>query len=218
MWESLPVMRRRVFVLAILCLAFLCPALATTQLITDGGFNAPGYTPPWYFGGNNGGTAGIQFDSGYVSMGNVANASEWVYQAITFPTNLIGATLSLYNATVSSDPNTDDQFEIWLCQNNASLTFIQQLGTTVTGGPNVNTGLEFGSTNFITYAGSNILSSYAGQTVDLLFYVDRSRLMETSLPSTFTGVSVVAGTTADIPANDDFTNAAVIPSAELPMT
>lgn len=206
-------MRRRFFVLVILWLALLRPALATTQLIADGGFNAPGYTPPWYFGGNNGGTAGIQFNAGYVSMGNAVGASEWVYQAITFPTNLIGATLSLDNAIVSSDPNSDDQFSVWLCENNSSLTFIQQLGTTVTGGPNVNTGLEFGSTNFITYAGSNLLSSYAGQTVNLLFYVTTDPTYGNLTSFDFTGVSVVAGTTADIPSNDDFTNATVIPSS-----
>jgi hypothetical protein len=204
-------MRRRVFVLGILCLAFFRTALATTQLIVDGAFNLPGYSPPWYESGTAG-LQGVQFSPGYLLMGNAIGANQVVYQTITFPTNLIGATLSLYNETVSTDPNTDDYFSIWLTQNTPDLNFIQQLGTTISGGPNVDSGLDYGSTNFITYAGSNILSSYAGQTVDLAFWVTTDQTYGDLTDFYIEDVSLIVGTTADIPSNDNFTNAALIPS------
>jgi uncharacterized repeat protein (TIGR02543 family) len=189
--------------LVILCLALVRPALATTQLIVNGAFAATGYAP-WQFGGS----VGAEFESGYVSMGNANGAVQYVFQTITFPTNLIGATLSLANETLSTDPNGDDSFSIWLTD--TSLDFLQQLGSTIYSA-NPTSDWAYGSTNFITYAGSNILSSYAGETVDLLFYVqtDASYGIDTSF--FVTDVSLVAGTTADIPSNDNFTNATVIP-------
>jgi uncharacterized repeat protein (TIGR02543 family) len=196
-------MRRRVFGLVILWLAFLRPALATTQLIVNGAFDSATYAP-W----NSGGTVGVQFAAGYVSMGNANGAIQWVYQTITFPTNLIGATLSLANETVSTDPNGDDTFSIWLTD--TSLDFLQQLGTTIYSA-NPNDAWAYGSTNLITYAGSNILSSYAGQTVNLLFYVTTDPSYGNLTSFFVTDVSLVAGTTEDIPSNDNFTNAILIP-------
>jgi hypothetical protein len=199
-------MWRRVFVFGFLWFALSRPVSATTNLIVNGAFDAASYAP-W----QSGGTVGVQFATGYVSMGNQDNAVQWVYQTVTFPTNLIGATLSLANETLSTDPNGDDYFSIELADNSSSLNFLQQLGTTISSA-NPTDGWAYGSTNFITYAGSNILSSYAGQTVNLLFYVTTDASYGDLTSFFVTDVSLVAGTTADIPSNDDFTNATVIPS------
>jgi uncharacterized repeat protein (TIGR02543 family) len=210
MWETLPVMRRIILVLGILCLAFLRPALATTNVIVNGGFDST-TASPWVLEG-----AGVQVVSGagafgnpqYLTMGNAIGEIQEAYQQFTFPTNLIGATLSLANETVSTDPNGDDAFSIYLSGNGPTV----QLGTTVTSA-NPTDGWDYGSTNFITYAGSNLLSSYAGQTVNLVFYVATDSTYGNLTSFNVDDVSVVAGTTADIPLNDDFTNAALIPSA-----
>ncbi len=183
-------------------LAFVRPALATTQLIVNGGFSASSYAP-WQAGGS----LGVQFEPGYVSMGNANGAVQWVYQTITFPTNLIGATLALANETLSTDPNGDDSLSINLTD--TGLTELQQIGP-ILYSANPNGAYAYGSTNFITYAGSNLLSSYAGQTVDLLFYVTTDASYGSLTQFNITDVSLVAGTTADIPSNDDFTNATVI--------
>jgi len=189
-----------------LWLALLRPVLGTTNLIVNGAFAATGYAP-WNFEG----TVGVQFDAGYVSMGNANGAVQWVYQTITFPTNLIGATLSLANQTVSTDPNGDDTFSVWLTDNPpSSQDFLQQLGGTETSA-NPTSGWAYGSTNFISYEGSNILSSYAGETVNLLFQVTTDPGYGADTQFYVTDVSIVAGTTTDIPSNDNFTNATVIP-------
>jgi uncharacterized repeat protein (TIGR02543 family) len=198
-------MRRKIFVLGMLWLAFLRPAFATTQLLFDGSFTAPSAIPPWQVEG----TPGVQFEAGYVSMGNADGAQQSVYQTVVFPTNLIGATLSLGNATYSTDPNGDDTLSIYLTD--TALDPLLQIGTTLYSA-NPNEGFAYGSTNFITYAGSNLLSSYAGQTVNLLFYVTTDSSYGTLTSFDIDDVSLVVGTTADIPYNDDFTNAAGIAS------
>jgi uncharacterized repeat protein (TIGR02543 family) len=197
-------------------LGFLRPALATVQLITNGGFESTSdapwmfYVSPGSFGGPGAeivnGPGAFQ-GSQYLSMGNDNDSVEEVWQTITFPTNLIGATLSLANETLSTDPNGDDTLSILLTD--TSFTELQQIGTTAYSA-NPNGAWAYGSTNFVTYAGSNILSSYAGQTVYLLFYVQTDQNYGTLTSFNIDDVSLVAGTTADIPANDDFTNAAVI--------
>jgi hypothetical protein len=141
-------------------------------------------------------------------MGNAIGVIQEVYQTITFPTNLIGATLSLANETLSTDPNGDDSFTIYLTTTNFGSA--HQLGTTVYS-ENPTSGWVYASTNFITYAGSNLLSTYAGQTVDLLFYVQTDATYGYLTQFNIDDVSLVAGTTADIPSNDNFTNATLIP-------
>src|SRR5271163_1623214 len=99
------VMRRKIFVFGIIWLALLRHAFATSQLIVNGGFESPSAFP-WVLEG-----AGAQIISGtgaydgsqYLSMGNGFGPNQYVYQTVTFPTNLIGATLSLANETFSTD-------------------------------------------------------------------------------------------------------------------
>jgi hypothetical protein len=204
---NMGIMRGKVIVFVILWLALLETATAQTQLIVNGEFES-GSPFPWVLGG----TPGAQFGSGYVEMGNANGAVQWLYQTIVLPTNFIGATLSLANETISNDPNDNGALSVWLADNTSSLDFLQQIGTTITSGPNLDSGWDYGSTNFITYQGSNILSTYAGQTVNLLFYVVTDSTYGIDTFFYITDVSLEAYTTANIPANDDFTNATLIPS------
>jgi hypothetical protein len=210
-------MRGKIVVFVMVWLALFRTALAQTQLIADGGFTSTGYSPPWYVTGQ--GLGGVQFflptttTPGYVEMANAANASQFLYQTVTLPTNLIGATLSLYNWTVSSNSAGDDSLSIFLTPTNNLDDSLQQIGDTIYGGAGLNTGWQYGSTNFISYQGSNFLSSLAGQTVDLLFYVATDPTAGYETQFYLTDIILAAYTTADIPVNDAFTNAIVIPSS-----
>ncbi|HEY3861900.1 MAG TPA: Ig-like domain-containing protein [Verrucomicrobiae bacterium] len=190
----------------VLFLGCLPPAYAATQLIANGSFTGTAQTP-WKASGN-----GISFQNGFLEMGNAAGQSQTVYQTVTFPSNLIGATLSLAYDVASTDPNVDDFLSIYITTtNNASIEY--SLGTVSSA--NVTGGYIGVSTNFVSYAGSNLISALSGQTVNLLFYVSTDPTYGNYTQFGITSVSLVAGTTADIPANDDFVNATLIPSAGL---
>jgi uncharacterized repeat protein (TIGR02543 family) len=214
-------MRSRFFIPAALWLAFFQAAFAQIQLIQDGGFESPIYSPPWFLAGSGitiaSGTnanGGFPYDGAeYLSMGNFSGAVQYAYQTITFPTNLIGATLSLYYQTVSTDPNGDDflYFEIRDTNNDVliPLAYLQSAY------PTPNSAYVNYTTNFITYAGSDTLSSYAGQTVELYFYLTTDSTYGSLTSFDIDDVSLLAGTLANIPSNDNFTNATVIPADDI---
>jgi hypothetical protein len=184
----------------LLLLALVPAAFAQIQLIQNGGFASASYAP-WVLTGS-----GITFGSGYLSMGNYSGATQSAYQTVTFPTNLIGATLSLYYQTISTDPNGDDTLTIDIADTNNNV--LEELGYTTSA--YTNGSWSYASTNFITYPGSNTLSSYAGQTVNLLFAVTTDASYGNLTSFDITDVSLLAGTTANIPANDNLANATVI--------
>ncbi|HUD46279.1 MAG TPA: Ig-like domain-containing protein [Candidatus Baltobacteraceae bacterium] len=196
-------MRRRKFlVLLFLWLICLRPALATTQLIVNGGFNSTS-PAPWVLVGS-----GLQVVNDYLSMGNADGAQEGAYQIVTFPTNLIAATLSLDYETLSTDPNGDDTFTVYIADTDENPKI--NLGTATSASPT--SGWVDVSTNFIRYAGQDLLSSYAGESVEVYFYVTTDPTYGVNTSFNVTDVSLVVATTADIPANDNFTNATLIPS------
>ena len=193
-------MRSRILFPVVLLLALAQAALAQTQLIQNGSFQSASIAP-WQLTGS-----GITFGSGYLSMGNFSGVSQSAYQTVTFPTNLIGATLSLYYQTVSTDPNGDDTLTIEIMDSN--LYPLEVLGSTTS--EYTNASLVFASTNFITYAGSNTLSSYAGQTVNIYFAVSTDASYGNLTSFDITDVSLLAGTTANIPPNDNLASATLI--------
>jgi hypothetical protein len=207
-------MRSRFFVPFILLLAFLPAAFAQTQLIQNGGFES-GYAP-WVLAGSGitiaSGTnlnGGYPYDGAlYLSMGNFPGATQYAYQTVTFPTNLIGATLSLYYQTVSTDPNGDDALTFYILDTNQNVLF--NLGTTYSS--DRTGGYVHAVTNLATYQGSNTLSSLAGQTVEVYFYVTTDSTYGSSTSFDIDDVSLLAGTPANIPSNDSFTNATPIPA------
>ncbi|MGA2544551.1 MAG: Ig-like domain-containing protein, partial [Verrucomicrobiota bacterium] len=192
-------MRSRVFIPAILLLALLPAALAQTQLIQNGGFASASYAP-WVLTGS-----GIAVGNGYLSMGNYSGATQSAYQTVTFPTNLIAARLSLYYEIVSTDPNGDDTLTIDIMDTN--FIVLEQLGYATSEFTNAWVGA---TNNFITYPGSNTLSSYAGQTVEVYFAVTTDANYGYLTSFNLTDVSLLAATTANIPPNDDFANATPI--------
>lgn len=194
-------MRRKFFVALFLCAAFLRPAFATTQLIVNGAFESPS-PAPWVLQG-----AGVQY--GYLVMGNADGQVQTAYQTVIFPTNLIAATLSLAYQIVSGDPNEDDTFTVNITDTN--LNPLIDFGT-ITSASTTSGWVDL-ATNFISYTTANSLSSYAGRTVNVEFYVTTDSLFGYLTQFYVSDVSLVAATTADIPANDDFTNATVIPTA-----
>jgi len=209
--EGISNMRRKIFVCLFLWLAFLRPALATTQLIVNGGFESTSPVP-WVLIGQgvqivNG--AGAYDGAQYLSMGNAFGVTQGAYQTVNLPTNLIGATLSLAYETLSTDPNGDDTFTVYITDTGENPLIT--LGTANSANPTG--GWVYITTNFITYAGQNTLSSYAGEAVNVYFYVTTDATYGNLTSFNIDDVSLTVATTADIPANDDFTNATLIPSA-----
>jgi hypothetical protein len=193
-------MRCRILLPVLLLLALVPGAFAQIQLIQNGGFASASYAP-WVLTGS-----GVTFGSGYLSMGNYSGVSQSAYQTITFPTNLIGATLSLYYQTVSTDPNGDDTLTIDIADTNNHV--LEELGYTTSA--YTNGSWSYASTNFITYPGSNTLSSYAGQTVNVYFAVTTDATYGYLTSFDITDVSLLAGTTANIPSNDNLANATLV--------
>jgi len=208
----IPYMRSRI-VPAVLLLAFLQAAFAQVQLIQNGGFESTSQAP-WVFSGTGVGIAtgtnangGFPYDGAqYLSMGNSTGQFQSAYQTITFPTNLIGATLSLYYQIVSTDPNYDDTLTIDILDANGN--FLEQLGSITSA--SITDGYVEAATNFISYRISGDISSYAGETVRVEFYVTTDSTYGSLTSFGIDDVSLVAGTTADIPSNDNFTNATPI--------
>src|SRR5262245_42234487 len=69
---------------------FCFAAFGQTQLVQDGDFEAPIFTPPWTHNGAQGISvpnipAGAHSGSRYLSLGNVAGGLQVVYQSVTIP-------------------------------------------------------------------------------------------------------------------------------------
>ncbi len=195
-------MRRKILAALFVWLAILGPALATTQLIVNGGFGSASYAP-WVLIGT-----GVQPANGYLLMGNANGVTQGAYQTVTLPSNLIGATLSFEYQIASTDPNGDDTFTVYITNTNENPLI--NLGTALSSSPT--SGWVDVSTNFIRYAGDDTLSGYAGESVNVYFYVTTDTNYGVDTQFYVTDVSLVVATTADIPSNDDFLNAVMIPS------
>ncbi len=84
-------MRRKIFVVLLMWLAFLRPASATSQLIVNGGFEATSANP-WVLIGQGVQVlpgAGAYDGSQYLTMGNAFGVTQGAYQTVNLPTNLL---------------------------------------------------------------------------------------------------------------------------------
>jgi uncharacterized repeat protein (TIGR02543 family) len=205
----MPDMRGKFYVFAVLWLACWHAAQAQIQLISNGDFDA-GTSAPWQVGGPD--AVEVQFEPGYASMGSANGAEQLLFQTITCPTNLIGATLSFQYYVSSSNPYGDDELIAGISDINND-AFLDNFGTNYSA--DTTTNFAYATTNFITYRGSNLLSSYAGQTINVVFAVDTDPTYGYLTSFYINDVSLLAYTTADIPANDNFTNAEVFTSDDL---
>lgn len=203
---------KRGILLAGLLGCFAGIAFGQTNLILNGGFES-GYLPWQYTGSgeqiySSGSQAGISAYDGmyYLSMGNVASQEQFFYQTVTYPTNLIAATLTFYYDVVSQNIiDSDDTLYALAITNTGVRTVFGISNANPTGGYNVFT------VPLITYAGGGALSSSAGQTVTVEFSVQTGPNGD---KTTFAidDVSLMVGTTDDIPPNDEFTNRVFFPT------
>jgi uncharacterized repeat protein (TIGR02543 family) len=211
-------MRRSVFVVLVVLLAFFRPALATTQLIVNGGFEATSVAP-WVLGG----TLGVQVVSGtqpngvvpydgaqFLQMGDASGAVQYAYQTVMLPTNLIAATLALAYDVVSSDTVGVDELNVYITDTITPPDQLFYLGTASSTSPTG--GWILFTTNFITYSGNNSLSSYAGRAVNVYFSVETDATYGYLTSFYLDDVSLTVATTADIPGNNYFTNATLVPT------
>src|SRR5258708_18072812 len=174
-----------------ICLTQL--AFGQTELIANGGFEA-GSLPPWQFTGvgeqlaNTPGFAHGGFD--YVTMGSINNANQTIYQTVTFPTNAVAALLSYSWAVISTDTTGVDRLNVWIV--NSNLTILATAD------------MEFNSSANGSYFHKMFdLSPYIGQrSVSLVFAVTTDAANGALTTFYIDDASIVAATSADLPAND----------------
>lgn len=214
-------MRRSVVAVVLLCLGVsLHRVSATSQLIVNGGFESTSANP-WVLGG----TTGVQVVNGtqgsgigpydgaqFLTMGNALGAGQYAYQTVILPTNLIAATLSLAYDVASSDPNQDDYLTFYITTaGTPPFSPIYDFGAASSASPTG--GWVLLSTNFIAYPGGGTLSALAGMAVNVYFAASTDTSYVPLASFGIDDVSLTVATTADIPGNDDFTNATLVPSA-----
>jgi hypothetical protein len=195
------------------------PAFATTQLIGNGGFEGASVTPPWTLSGSGVeiiNSTGAYDGAQYLSMGNANGngTAQTVYQTVTLPTNLIGATLSFAYEILSSNPSGDDTFTVYI----TSSLGVPLIDLGSVSSASTTTGWALATTNFISTTTSGAISAYAGQTVNVEFYVTTDPNYGYLTQFNVDDVSLIAATTADIPVNDNFSNAIVLPTAGITNT
>jgi len=195
-------------VLSVLLLFVFRAAFGQTQLIINGGFEQPNVPPYWVVSGTGAAITNGPFPEsgvGYLSMGNIAGADQIVYQTITFPTNLIAATFSFdYEILTSDTIAPDDVLSVYIFgTNGAPLAY---MGSVSNLSAVANSGYHLAATNLVSYPGETNLSTYAGQTVEVYFEVTTDPGFGYLTSFNIDNVSMLVGTTADIPPNDIFTN------------
>ena len=189
----------------------LRPASAQTELMVNGGFESS-TTAPWVVAGSPSlalnvlSAVGAHSGTQCILLANGPYYSQDLYQTVTFPTNLIAATFSFYIDIVSTDPipSMDGTFSVYITDVNQNMlaNFGEISNLNPTGGY-----VPF-TTNLVTYTGSPNLS-YAGTTVQVHF-VSETDIYGPFIQFYLDDVSIQVATTANIPANDDFTNLTVL--------
>ena len=182
---------------------FLAVAFGQRELIVNGGFELAN-AGEWHITGagatlTNG--PGAYAGAGYVSMGNVANADQVLYQTVTFPTNLIAASLRFAYSTTSKDTfASDDLLSAYVLDTNQ--TVIASLGNTSNTSPT--SGYNLANVDLVSFPAQTNLSAYAGKSVEVYFRVTTDSTYGSLTTFSIDNVSLLAGTTADIPPNDNF--------------
>src|ERR1051326_2611352 len=181
------------------CVAgLLQTTLAQTQLVTNGGFETPN-AGEWNISGPGASlksSAGLAHTgSSYLGLGSAAS-QQFVYQLITIPTNTVAALLSYYYDVYSPSLNSSDSLTVAIVQTNGTVSSIvdQKTGANSTG-----LGTAFYQQNTFD------LTPYAGQTIRIEFVASGA-----TTSFNIDDVSALVETTADIPANDNFTNRTVL--------
>lgn len=209
-------MRNFILAAAALLGLLLNTAWAQTELIVNGGFESSAASiAPWQIiaspspANNVLSAAGAYGGSSECLLLGVGNSySQDVYQTIVFPSNLISATLSFYYNIVTTDLNGSEDATLYI-----ELKDSNGIDIVPRGGPVSNLTPTGGytpfSTKFVTAAGS----AFAGKTVKFHFVANTLNVFAGYTQFFIDNVSIQIATTADIPANDNFTNATIISGA-----
>jgi len=142
---------------------------------------------------------------GYLSMGNVNGANQAVFQTVILPTNLISAVFSFdYEIARADTVAGDDVLSVYIRDTNQNvLAFLGSINNLAATNPPAYFHV---ATNLAAYTGQTNLSSYAGRAVQLYFKVTTDLVSGSQTTFDIDNVSILIGTTADIPANDNFAN------------
>jgi hypothetical protein len=177
-------------------------ALGQTQLILDGDFESPIFSPPWNasLGVTVPADGGARSPTHYLSLGHTVGFQS-AYQTVVLPTNTVAATLFYYYNIISPGASGVDQFRAAIYRNDGSFLATVDTRTGATPDP-----FQIPA---IYHLKAFDLTPYAGQVIRVAF--------EAADDATGSGtafniddVSVWLETTADIPPNDYFTNRIVI--------
>src|ERR1051326_88286 len=199
------ILMRKLALLAGVLTSFSFAAFAQTQLIQDGDFESPIFSPPWTISGLGatvGGTAGLAHGgTKYLSLGNVATAApQSAVQTVTIPSNTVSATLTYYYNILSPGASAVDLFQVLVIRNGGSFAVVDARS-------GLDTDPALASANY--HLKSFDLTPYAGQTVNISFEAQDSASGSGTIFNV-DDVNVLVELTTDIPPNDYFTNRTVI--------
>jgi len=191
------------YLASLLALSSFC-ALGQTEYIVNGGFEQglTGWTIP------NGDGIGVvaqvnsslaNSGSGYLKMGEVGMTTDAIYQTVTLPTNIILAQLS-YWRNLYCPVGNDGTFT-------AFIQYTNPIGTTLTTNIEIIGMNQIGAGKGNGFYSQNLadLSAFAGLTIQIAFELDTGTFGAAAYAA-IDDVSLQVATTANIPANDNFTN------------
>lgn len=200
--------------MALLLFGFFRLSFGQTQLMVNGGFELLN-AGEWKISGAGAYLTNGPFPasgSAYLTMGNVAGANQAVFQTIKFPTNLISASFGFQYGVVTSDVfGSNDVFTVYVLDTNHNI--LASLGSASNLNPTPN--YVQVRTNLVTYTGQTNFSSFAGQTVQTYFQATTHSTFGSLTAFYVDNVSMLIGTTADIPLNDSFTNSITLSTNSL---
>ncbi len=170
------------------------PVLGTSQLIVNGDFTADNPSFGWEFGEASNDTNGILFEQGFLSMGNVPGSVQQVAdQVVTIPSNTLSLQLSFVISGTSTDGKNSGRLLALISSAGFDISFTNLMNM-----PNGNFGPTITNFNLVGLAGKTIQVAFMAQVDagadNTSFHV--------------TDVSLLDYNASDIPANDNFANAA----------
>jgi hypothetical protein len=193
---------RKFFFLAGILTSFSFGALGQSQLILDGDFESPIFSPPWIasLGVTVPSDGGARSPTHYLSLGHTVGFQS-AYQTVVLPTNTVAATLYYYYNILSPQASAVDQFRAAIYRNDGSFL------ATVDTKSGLNTDPFQAPPVYHLMAFD--LTPYAGQAIRISFEASDD-VTGSGTAFNIDDVSVWLETTADIPPNDYFTNRTVI--------
>jgi hypothetical protein len=203
-------MRRKAAFLVAIGFLFGRVVFGATELISNGGFESPAPTP-WQFISpltavpvvSN--PANAHNGNNYLQLGDANGPNvQAVYQTVTIPTNALLASYTYFWGASSADPASSTEFASLVVDTN------QTILTVLDEEANGNSGYQQATFD---------LTAFAGQTIELAFE-DQAPTTGIGIQSFFAvdDVSLVIYTSDDIPANDNFTNSAVLTGTSITAT